>query len=222
MSPDDFRRLVSAGLNTDQIALVMEMIEAKDSAHAAAEEARKSKGRERVAKWRSGRNVTVTQQKVTEPLVRERDARVSDKLKPIDNNIPKNSTSKDLSDFRDALASLGADRLDALIKVRKAKRAPINGYAANLFSKAASTCQISIAEAADMCIERNWLTVKPDWIAKPVARGSPAAGNGQPRNIFEASTQLLNEMKAAENDTRPDQIDSRPQPPLRHITAAER
>jgi hypothetical protein len=68
MTPDDFRRLVAAGLSTEQIAIVMEMMDRDARAVAEADDARKAKGRERVARWREARNVTETQQNVTVPL----------------------------------------------------------------------------------------------------------------------------------------------------------
>lgn len=170
MSPDDFRRLVSAGLSTDQIAVVMEMMAAKEAAHAEVEEARKAKGRERVAKWRADRNVTETSPNVTEPLMRDRVAPVSDKPITTDITNPKNN---DHAEFKAELASLNPDRLEGLIKIRKAKKAPLTGYAARLYLKALAVCGLSLDEGADMCIERNWVTVKPEWLAKPAARGSP-------------------------------------------------
>ncbi len=45
MNPDDFRKLAAAGLDTDQIALVMEMMERVTRAYVEADEARKAKGR---------------------------------------------------------------------------------------------------------------------------------------------------------------------------------
>jgi len=93
MTPDDFRRLVSAGLATEQIALVMEMMERDAKSHADAEEARKSKGRDRVAKWRQERrNVTVTQQNVTE-LLTGGDARGEDK--PLTQKIEPQESKKE-------------------------------------------------------------------------------------------------------------------------------
>lgn len=79
MKPEDFRRLATAGLTTDQIALVMEIMEREAKAHDEADEARKLKARERVAKWRERhRDVTETSPKVTERLT-SGDARVEDK-----------------------------------------------------------------------------------------------------------------------------------------------
>lgn len=221
MTPEEFRRLVSAGLSNEQIAVVMEMMAAKDAAHAEAEEARKAKGRDRVAKWRADRNVTETLPKVTEQLVRDRVAPAEDKLLNTDNNNPKNTKAKDLAEFREALASLGSDRLDAMVKVRKAKNAPLNAYAARLFIKAAGVCDLSVEVAADMCIERNWLTVKPDWI-KPASRASPAQASTEPRNIQEASRAMVAQFMEAENGTEPDQDGNRLGQNVRYLTASSR
>lgn len=175
MSPDDFRRLVSAGLSTDQIAVVMEMMAAKDASFAEVEEARKAKGRERVAKWRADRNVTETSPNITEPLTRDRVAPVDDKLKPIDTSSSQNTTSKDHSEFRAALAPLDADQLAAFIKHRKTKKAQITGHAARLFLKDVSACGLTVSEAIDLCIGRNWITVKPEYLTSRQPRGSPQA-----------------------------------------------
>jgi hypothetical protein len=79
LSPDDFKTLVAAGLSTDQIALVMEMMERDSKAMRDADEARRQKARDRVSKWRERHgNVYETSRKVTERLTRE-PARVEDK-----------------------------------------------------------------------------------------------------------------------------------------------
>jgi hypothetical protein len=93
MAPDDFRKLVAAGLSSEQIALVMEMMDRDAKAYAEADEARKAKGRERVAKWRleHPRNVTVPLQNVTVPLTGG-DAHVEDK--PLTSEIEPQEESK--------------------------------------------------------------------------------------------------------------------------------
>ena len=71
MSPEDFRALVAAGLNTDQIAIVMGMMARDKIAVSEADEARKQKARDRVSKWRERhRNVSETSPKVTVRLTR--------------------------------------------------------------------------------------------------------------------------------------------------------
>lgn len=82
MTPDDFRRLVSAGLSTDQIAIVMEMMDRDAKAYAAADEARKAKGRDRVQRWRASRNVTETQPNVTVRLTRVEDKTLTTVIEP--------------------------------------------------------------------------------------------------------------------------------------------
>lgn len=95
MNPDDFRRLAAAGLTTEQIAIVMEMMERDAKAVAEAEEARKAKGRDRVAKWRvEHRNVTVISQKVTVPLTGA-DVPVSDKNSNLEIEPQKEESKKD-------------------------------------------------------------------------------------------------------------------------------
>lgn len=104
------------------------------------------------------------------------DARVEVKTSNLDiEPVEKKKTRGDADGFVNALrALLDEDRLDALVKHRRSRKAPVTAYAAELFIAAADKCGISVAEATDHCIERNWLTVKPDWIAaKPPPRGSP-------------------------------------------------
>lgn len=65
MNPDDFRRLVAAGLTTDQIAVVMEMMDREATKVAEAEEARREKGRERWHKWDAKRKANVSKREQT-------------------------------------------------------------------------------------------------------------------------------------------------------------
>ena len=53
MTPEQFDRLVAAGMTTDQIGVVMKMLAEETAALKAAEEARKLVARERVQKWRA-------------------------------------------------------------------------------------------------------------------------------------------------------------------------
>jgi hypothetical protein len=101
LNPDDFRKLVAAQLTTEQIALVMEMMDRDAKAHAEAEEARKVKGRERMAKWRleRHRNVTVTSPNVTEQLTGG-DAHVEDKTSNLE---IEPQVKKEQKETRDAL-----------------------------------------------------------------------------------------------------------------------
>lgn len=178
MSPDDFKRLVSAGLSTDQIAIVMEMMDRDQKAFAAAEEERKAKGRERVARWREKRNgdVTETSPKVTETLAGER-ARVEDKtytqkIEPqekkeeIGAGAPKPSPRTELE------AVLDTAHAEAVIEHRQRLRKPLTAHAAKLLAVKLGRCPDPNA-AADSMIEGGWLRIEAEWLERQRARGSP-------------------------------------------------
>lgn len=63
MNPEHYRRLAAAGLNVDQIGVVMDVMAESEAALKAAEEARKSVARERVQRWREKNKADVTLQK---------------------------------------------------------------------------------------------------------------------------------------------------------------
>lgn len=85
----------------------------------------------------------------------------------------KDKTPKgDLVDFQNEFIDLDADRLQALVKHRRSKRAQNTGHAAKLFRKDAEACGLTMAQAVDTCISRNWITIKPEWLT-PNQRGSP-------------------------------------------------
>lgn len=80
MSPDDFRRLVAAGLTTEQIAVVMDMMSRDAKAIADAEEDRKAKGRERWHRWNDKRKPNVSKHEQTLANDSRGDARGEDNL----------------------------------------------------------------------------------------------------------------------------------------------
>lgn len=158
-------------MSTDQIALVMEMMARDAKAYAEAEEARKAKGRERVAKWRADRsNVTVTQQNVTERLTGAGDTRGLDKtsiqrIEPQEDKKTPHAQS-DVAAFKSALAGdVDPVTLDEFVKVRRKKRGALTGFAANLFREDALACSLTPQQAARECIRSSWITVKPEYFA---------------------------------------------------------
>lgn len=166
--------MVAAGATPDMILVA---VRATEEANEHAMEVSRDKTRARVAKWREKRGGNVTDGAVTVTNgSRAGHARVEVKTSNLDiEPVEKKKTRGDADGFVNALrALLDEDRLDALVKHRRSRKAPVTAYAAELFIAAADKCGISVAEATDHCIERNWLTVKPDWIAaKPPPRGSP-------------------------------------------------
>ena len=65
MSPDVFRKLAALGLDHDQMAGVLEIMDAAAKAAADADEARKAKGRERWHRWQEKRQSNVSQHEQT-------------------------------------------------------------------------------------------------------------------------------------------------------------
>ena len=63
MKPEHYRKLAAAGLDVDQIGIVMDIMAESEAALKAAEEARKSVARERVQRWREKNKADVTLQK---------------------------------------------------------------------------------------------------------------------------------------------------------------
>jgi hypothetical protein len=196
LNPDDFRKLVAAQLTTEQIALVMEMMDRDAKAYADAIEARKAKGRERMAKWRleRHRNVTVTSPNVTEQLTGG-DAHVEDKslTTEIEPQVKKQNASGDADAFRAALSpDVPYDLITEFLKVRRKKRGAITGYAATLFREDAAKCDLSVAEAAKECVRSSWITVKPEYFQNR-QRAGPAS---KPNPGLASVDALLEQMNA--------------------------
>ncbi len=171
------RKLAMLGLNAEQMAGVLDIL--ADGVEA--EEARKSAQRERTRKARAKqRDVTVTLQSHD----RNSDdthggvTRVEDKTSNLEiepqKKEQKDAPGRDVLDFKAEFADLDAERLTALIKHRRAKHGQITGHAARLFRAAATSCNVSVSEAVDICIDRNWITLKPDWLNKPNGRAPPS------------------------------------------------
>ena len=205
MNPEDFKALVAAGLDTNQIVLVMEMMDRDAKKYAEAEDARKSKGRERIAKWRLERsNVTVQLQKVTERLTGagvQREEDISNlQVESKEESKKQNAAVRDVVEFKEKLEPhVEADLLDAFVKVRKAKRAANTGYAAGLFIADAAKCGMTVSEAATECVRSSWITVKPEYF-----QGRQRAGPAPPKPnpMKEAAARLMEKLDAASSETQ--------------------
>lgn len=174
--------LMAAGLEGDELMAIVRSIESDTTPKA------KSSGAERQARFRArqkSQSVTsdvtgdVTKASQVTPLVR-----VDDKPKTTQIDPVKKTPSRDGLDFRQELSDLDADRLEALIKHRKSKKAQMTGHAARLFRRDATACGLSIAEATDTCISRNWITVKAEWLTNNAGRASPPAQSGNAAAIL--------------------------------------
>lgn len=122
MKPDDFRVLVSAGLSSEQIAIVMEMMERDSRAYAEAEEARKSTQRFRTARYRSNLDVTDHEWQHRRLVVFNRDGLAcaycsqTDGPFEVDHIIPlSRGGSSELHNLCVACASCNASKRDKLL-----------------------------------------------------------------------------------------------------------
>ncbi len=179
--------LVDAGATPQMIlAAVKSAEEQKD----AAADASREKARARVAKWRSNQAGNVTERSETS----RNGLRAHSETKPKDIDNSKKQTPSDVADFKAAFAGVcDAGRVEAIIKHRRTKRGQITGHSAALFIADAKAAGLSVADAIDTCISRNWITVKADWLA-PSQRGSPP---GKPRTVLDALNALNTRMEQA-------------------------
>jgi hypothetical protein len=187
VTPDLFRKLAALGLSTDQMAGVLEIMEADA-------ETRKSKARARVQKWRDKQPRNVT--KHNEPLPNISERLTGGDARGEDNPLTKNSTGKEekkdtlpsarvaLDAFKAELAPiLDAERIEALCAVRRKKGATFSAVAARGLAKALRACP-NPTEAADEMVLRNWTGIKPEWLENRRANGPPRRQQG---NAVEAN-----------------------------------
>jgi hypothetical protein len=179
MKPDLFRRLAAGGLSTEQIALVLEIMDEE------AEE-RRANGR---ARWRKHqdkkRNANVSKR---EPTFAANSRAVEDKTSSseIEPQDRKNTPQAALERVLDA------ERAAQVVAHRARLRKPLTPYAAKLLAKQIEACPIP-ADAADAMIANGWQGVKPEWMLPHNQRAGP-----RKPNIMDA----LNAMDAAENVRR--------------------
>lgn len=107
-------------------------------------------------------------------------------------NVPKKNeaTAPKVDAFRETLAPhMRGDILEDFCKHRKAKKAAFTATAAKAFLKNADACGMSPDRAAVEAIDRNWITVKPEWINRPGGGGSGSARKLNPMEAYEQMRQ---------------------------------
>jgi hypothetical protein len=204
-------KLATIGLTSEQAEAVASMLHEVEAATKTESEAvvekSRSKARERVQRWRKKRSETqcnVTERNETSRNgLRARDARGDVKQNNLE--IPKedkkdNSAAKplsDLSSFKAELAPiLSAERIDALVELRRKKKAIINQNAGKLLAKALCACP-DVGEAADEMVLRNWTSVKPEWLSSRQSTAPPTHAPPRERTILD----VLNErIERADNE----------------------
>lgn len=203
--------LVDAGATPQMIlAAVQSAEEQKD----AAADASREKARARVAKWRSNHVGNVTERSETS----RNGLRAHSETKPKDiDNSKKQTHSADVLAFKAAFAGVCDEgRVEAIIKHRRTKRGQITGHSAALFIADAKAAGLSIPDAIDTCISRNWITVKADWLA-PNQRGSPSAASQQAPSM----SQLFQAIRDTPHENQPEPPEDRRsiRPAIPHLRA---
>lgn len=153
---------------------IMKMVLAFEAQQTDALESSREKARNRWHKWKEKQPANVSKRLLTDSNTLTR--AVEDKPLPTETNKPKKqNTGADLDAFKGALSGVcDSDRIEAFVKLRRTKRGQLTGHAANLFKTDAAKCGLSIPDAIDTCIRRNWITVEPEWLAKPHSRAGPS------------------------------------------------
>lgn len=197
MNPDDFRRLAAAGLSTDQIALVMEMM-AGEAARVSADfeaqiEASKEKGRERWRKWKSGKSNAGKRLQTT--------ANVSQQLTGVEDKtlttVIEPQEKKDNPEHAFA-GVLSPEVAREVVAHRKAMKKPLTAYGAGLLAKQIAKCPDPTA-AAEAMIANGWQGVKPEYMRdRSQSTGPPP---GKPRSVLDAVNALNTRMEQASADS---------------------
>lgn len=178
MKPDTFRKLAAAGLSTEQIAIVLEIMDEREKEFAAAEDARKAQVRERVQRWRDKQKDDVTLPKrngnATKRLTRGRDSSSKDKISgegEDNNNTPEPTAKSNLETVLDA------ERAAAVVEHRKKIGKPMTPHAGALLARQFAKCPDPNA-AADAMVANGWQGFKPEWMdsKQPPRSGSPPHG----------------------------------------------
>jgi hypothetical protein len=174
--------MLAAGCTADQIvaavkASLADAVTERDKRDDRKREAAKARQQRRRDKLKA---VTVTRD-ITPAPARVEDKSQTTEIEPqlfVEEKRTSSPAKRDAAEFRSAFPDLDPERLEALIKHRKGKRAQNTAHAARLFRADVEACGLTLAAGVDMVISRNWITIKPEWLNRP-ARGSPAAPQGE-------------------------------------------
>lgn len=165
------RKMTDAGAPLEAVMIAVEAVETVQKELSDEKERQRSLVRERVRKHRQNNdkaegNDTVTLQKRNGNHAGAR-ARVEDNTKTNKPTGKNNTKARDLEEFKSELSKhTDSERIDETVKHRRRKNGALTGYAARLLISEIRKAGLSISEGLDMCIERNWITVKADWLQK--------------------------------------------------------
>lgn len=193
------RKMQAAGAPMEAILIAVEAVEAAKNELEGEKEKNRAAVRERVRKHRE--NKAKPECNVTETLPSRygnhtrAHTRVEDNLQTKIHTGDKDTQTRksasvgksDLEEFRSVLAEFtDADRIEAFVKHRRTKRAAFTAHAAKLFIRDARSAGLTVPEAIDTAISRNWITVKADWLTP---KGGQRANSDPPRQPHQDSFQ---------------------------------
>lgn len=180
VSAETLRLLMEAGIEGEQLFRIVESIDnapKQRSANAERQARFRAKKRAESVTGNVTNNVTSNVTSVTNvtPL-----AHGEDNL-PTKNQAGKADKKKtkgaDEAEFRaELIAELSPDQLDGVIKVRRDKSGQVTRYSAQLFRGDAKACSMTLSQAADACISRGWITVKPEYFQRRSSQAPPSNG----------------------------------------------
>jgi hypothetical protein len=197
MRPADlFRQLSALGLNAEQIAGVLDIIDADA-------ESRKAKGRDRWHKWKENQTANVSKRlpttaNVSSTLTRGEDSSSKKQILEKEER-KKDSAAKprgDLDAFKGELSSiLDPARVDAIVAVRRKKGATMTAHAGSLLVSALRACP-DPSTAADEMVLRNWTGIKPEWLESRHSTAPPRSTAPPPGQDFNS---ILDAMQGKQN-----------------------
>lgn len=178
VSAETLRLLMDAGVEGDDLLRIVASIDADNPAKT------RSANAERQARFREKRKAESVTNNATSNVTQSVTPRahVEDNLQT--NNLSGSSEKKktsrqDMADFQSELSSiLDAERVQALIDVRRKKGGKLNGHSARLLIAKINDSGLTPGEAADTMVLRNWISIERSWVdrnsqSKPQATAPP-------------------------------------------------
>ncbi len=175
MTPELFRKLAALGLSTDQIAGVLDIVEADA-------ETRKEKGRQRWRKWKDNQPANVSKRLLTDANVSSQLARGEDSSskKVISGKEDKEGRAPAAPTPRAELERvLDSEHAVAVVEHRQRIKKPLTAYAAKKLANSLSKAPDANA-AADLMVEKGWQSFEVAWLdnrtsPRPHSTASPPA-----------------------------------------------
>lgn len=132
----------------------------------------------------------------------KRPCNVSVTAQDTDTDTDTEKKKKDISTPKSELELvLKTDQAKAIIDHRRSLKKPLTAHAAQLLSASLSLCSDPNA-AADMMIERGWLSIKPEWFERdntPQSQGRPPPNAPSTQPLMDAASKRYQELKAIED-----------------------